>query len=320
MSNYWSKYKAEVKKNMASYGSLTKTVLLFGLTTEVGDLLQCTSQEICVGTPAVEERISALGDILWYIASLEIHFNLPNSIYSNYIGTPMTINPNHGLDLIGLHTDLMGYLSEISEAMLRTNLDDLQFNLNKFLYAIYNVFIYYNMNPLGVLKRSMDHMLNQDNDGKPDYEAEYENDRKAIAAINYEEILIDIKLDKRRKNPFVGVIMKAYGEELMFNSGDIIADFFSATNTLYDKHSDKEHTIIYSPKLREYLEVDQPNVQSGFIIGKRVVSLNAILKSATLENGSVRIDSSARPVLMFNQITKLNDLLDYVNDARRDTK
>ena len=39
MSDYWAKYKVEVKKNMASYGDHTKTVLLLGLSTEVGDLL-----------------------------------------------------------------------------------------------------------------------------------------------------------------------------------------------------------------------------------------------------------------------------------------
>lgn len=320
--NYWSKYKVEVKKEMADYGPNTKTVLLYGLTTEVGNLMQAAGKEICTGQPAVEERIESLGDLFWYIAALEIHFNIPNSIYSNYIGTPMTINPNHGLELLGLQSDLTGYLSEIGEAMTKQSLDDLQFHINKFLYSVYNVFIYYNMNPLGVLKRSMEDMtaVEAESQEEPDYQAEYEKDKARFESLNYEEVLIDIKIDKRRKNPFKGVTMTAYGTSYNFNSGDVIADFFSATNTLYEKHESKPHTINYSPKFREYLEKDQPYVESGFIIGHQVISRQSILKSAVLEDGKIIIDKSARPVLMFEQLNTLEKLLDYVIDARQDNK
>ena len=63
--------------------------------------------------------------------------------------------------------------------MLKLSLDDLQFNINKLLYSTYNVFIYYNMNPLGALKDSMTKMLKDEAKmkEKPDYKAEYEKDQ-----------------------------------------------------------------------------------------------------------------------------------------------
>ena len=198
--NYWARYKVAVREEMASYGDHTKTVLLFDLTTDVGTILEATNKEICTGQSSSVDRAAALGDVLWCIAALELHFNLPDSIYSRYIGSPMSLNPNHGLSLLSLHSDTTGYLSKLSEAMHKTSLDDVQFNLNKLLYSIYNIFIYYNMSPLTVLKVSMEEMTKVEEVEKPDHNKDYENDVERLAKLDGEVITMSVKIDKRCNN------------------------------------------------------------------------------------------------------------------------
>ena len=320
MADYWNKYKVEVRDNMATYGDYTGVMLLMGISSELGDLWQCAIHEIAGQGSNQEDREKTLGDILWYIAALEIHYSLPSSLYSRYIGTPMNLNPKHGFTLLSLQTDINSELGEVSKNMKDKDINELQFTVNKFMLSIFNVFTYYNTDLLKVLKQSVDIMKEELIPETVDHNKAFIEASKSLAEMQYEEVVMEVKIDNRRSNKYVGIIMNAYGEEYRFEEGDLMTDFFCASNLLYDNYGKEPHTLNYGPVFRQYLEEDQPLLESGFIIGERVMTLDSLIKSSTLEEGVINLDSTARPVLIHEGITQLNQLLDHVMDTKNSKK
>lgn len=293
---------------------LTPSVLVFGLTTEIGGLFEVINKEMITKTPHPDEKLDSLSELFWTVAALEVCFNIPPSLYSDYVNSPLTINPDHGFELLGLHADLMKYTKSLSESVFDNDIDETQFSINKLLVSIYNVLIYFNISPTSVLQECVKKLTEGDS---KDYQKDFEEDTNRFDT-KKEMIVLDIKVDRRRKKPLKGVYMKAYGEVFEYNSGDIIADFFSATNTLYTKFKGKQHAINYSPRFREYLDTDNPQVESGFIIGEEVVSIRDLLQKEEVVDGVITIDNKAIPVLIKPGIETLNNLLDYVLEARKD--
>lgn len=314
MNKNWIEFRGKVQSQLI-IDEFTPTVLVFGFTTEIGNVFETINKEIVTKESYKEELIDSLSEMLWTIAALESVFKLPPSLYSNYIDAPITMNSNHGFELLNLQSDLTGYITELSLSVSKQDLDEVQYNINKLLVSLYNVLIYYNINPLTVLNEGVKKVTEDVKAGERDYQKEFEADNIRLSD-EFEPIVLDIKVDKRRKNPFKGVYMKAYGDEFKFTDGDIIADFFSATNLLYSKYKGKIHSINYSPKFREYLDNVKPDVESGFIIGKNVLSIRELLKSEPVVDGVMTIDENARPILIQPGLDTLDSLLDYINNVR----
>jgi len=316
MSNeYWTNYKNFVDETFQRFDEFTTPSLLFGLTSSSGHIFDSTMKEIMTKDSYKEERIKAIGEVFWFIAAMEVQFGLPNSLYTSYIGTPMEMNGNHDFELMVIHRDFIGFLSFLSGSINDRDLDDIQFNLNKLVNSVFEVCIYYSINPLDALNDSFSRNQDKSKSNGNEYEEDFKKSSEEFKKISRKQIVIDIKTDKRFSNPFRCVILKAFSKELIFETGDLITDFFLATDYLYTKYTSKSYSINYGPELRKYLEEVETQIYPGFIVKDRLVGIHEVLSQN--EDGILRVGKEARPILMHDNLEKFTDLLDHVVDIQR---
>jgi hypothetical protein len=319
MSNrqYWTNYKKRVAKSMGDFGIATGAILAMGLGEEIGELFALTKRELIGKVPKDLERKMELGDILWYIAAIEIYYKLPSSLSTNLIGQPIEMNTDHDVDLLETYTDLMHYAADIGVNIGKGDTLNLQYNLNHFFSGIYDFCIFYNINTKEGIKANLEkidirHKESFKKDPIKDHEKEAKATAKAIKNLNQKEIMFDIKLDNRSNNPYKGVKLKGYNSVTEFESGDLITDFFRAVCHM-DKIKDEDYSINYSGRFRNYLtENESLNIESGFIVGEELLSAMVVVQSQTLDNGTVSLGDEARPTLMKKGWENLNQLLDHV--------
>jgi len=323
MNNFWSEYKDKVNKTFTKHGDFTVPVLLFGLNSEVGELFDCTLKEITTKEDMSNNRISELGDVFWYIAAMELHFNVPNSLYTMWIDTPIDINPDHNLDLLEIHTDIVCYLGDLGESICMQDKDEIQFILNKVVCGVFDVCMYYGISPTHAIASSVAKMKKRHPEGfnpeaKKDYEAEFKETSKILKEIKSDQVVIDIKTDNRRNNPYKSILLNNLGKTSKFDSGDIVTDFFQASNYLYQQNNKKtkNYSINYSPNFRKYIDNSADHLYPGFIINGYCISLTKLMKNISTEGSIPEISNEYRPILMYDGLVTMEQLLDHIVDAK----
>ena len=320
---YWSYYKDQVSNTLVNAGSNTPVILTFGLASEISEVFEVTQKEIIHGKKLTKERISELGDVLWYIAAIESFYELPHPRYANYLGIPFELNSTHGINLLETQSEALAFASEISLAMANGEVDEVQYNLNKILAIVFDVCMVYGLNIIdcfesNIEKMNLRHPNGYDKNASKEYRKEFKATQKRIKERGAAEILVDLKLDNRNNDPYKHITVTAKGETFTFNAGDIIVDFFEASNFIANEFQDIEYLINYSPKFRQLLDETVEDLFMGFMYHGELVSaleMRQRMQSKT-EGNMVRLGKEGRPVLMTPKMEKLNDLLDYINDNK----
>lgn len=323
MNKYWNNYKTYVSSTSPLPSKLNTTLFLFGLTSEIGTLFSQISEEIIYKKSLSAERIETLGDIFWYLAAFEIHLGLPNSLYTNYIGSTIQQpedeeedeeeDEDEGakiVDVLDLHRDIIGYLGDLGEYIILKDKDDIQFTINKIILSIFNLCIYYNIAPEKCL-------ILDENKSKTEEITKVETNIIKTKDKKIHDVILDIQIDNRRKSPYKSISMEAFNTIKFFNVGDIITDFFTATNFLSHKYKKKTYNVIYSAELRKYLEITAKDIYSGFLIDDKVISIKDLVKNSKYKGGKITISYKAIPILMKDNLNTLERLLDHINDSRK---
>lgn len=323
--NYWIQYKTHVERSLGDFGDQTPVILTFGLASEVCEVFDVTQKELIKGKRMTEERISELGDILWYIAAIELFYSLPYPRYANYLGIPFEITNAHEINLVNTQSQALAYASEISASMAVGDADEIQYNLNKMLAVVFDICMVYGINIIDCLQSSVNKIAIRHGDGfdanaKKDYKKEFQSTKVSIKDQNAEEILLQVKFDNRnKKNPYKSIVVKAFGEDYTFEDGDIIVDFFRASNFIGDTFKDKDYLINYSPNFREFLDANVDTMYTGYIVNEELISASDMRKRMKQEGEGnvVFAGKSARPILMTPDFKELGDLLDYIMANRK---
>jgi hypothetical protein len=321
---YWNSYKEKVKSTLVNAGSKTPVILTYGLSSEICEAFEVSAKEIIEGKELKEMRISELGDVLWYLVALEAFYDLPHPRYANYLGMPFELNAGEEVNLVEIHGEALSFASLISLAMADGEVDDIQYNINKILAVVFDVCMIYGINIVecfqaNVVKMGIRHPDGYDKDAVKEHELEYKATKADIKSKGSNEILVDLKLDKRMSEPYKYITVKAFGESYKFDSGDIIIDFFKASNFISGKFKSDDYLINYSPNFRELLTQTVGLMFMGFMYEGDLISASDMRKRMKnkSEGNMVRLGKEGRPILMTANMQKLDDLLDYVNKNKK---
>lgn len=326
---YWTEYKTYVNNTLKDFEENTPAILTFGLASEVCEVFDVTQKEIIHGKPFAKERLSELGDVLWYLAAIELWYELPYPRYATYLHIPFELNADNDINLVTTQSEALLYASNISMAMTVGDVDDIQYNLNKLLAIVFDVCMVYGITVLDCMNASVNKMQKRhpkgyNKDAEKDHKAEMRATKKFIKGQGAEEILFALKMDGRaKKKPYKHIKIKGFGEEHVFDSGDVIVDFFSASNFIAETYSDKEYRINYSANFREMLNKTVDQLFTGYILkDQSLVSAKEMREKmhSKTEGNVVFLGKEGRPILMTPKMKSLDDLLAYVGAVKAKIK
>jgi len=327
---YWEEYVSNVDKTLGDFDDLTPTVLTYGISAELTEVFDISQKEITKGKPLGsmrKERIAELGDLLWYIAAFECWYNLPHPRYASFLGASFEINADHGVNLISTHGEALLWASNISMAVADGDIDEIQYNLNKLMLTVFDVCMVYGISMRDCVNASVTKMGIRHKDGynpeaKKDYEAEYKASKEKIKVKGVEEVVYKLNIDKRRKKPYKSITMTGFGETKVFDTGDVVVDFFSASDYLANTHGDEEYLVNYSANFREMLNKVIDTVCMGYIVGEELVTAKDMRDQmqSKSDGNTVYLGKEGRPILMYRKMQTLEHLLDYVVNVKRRIK
>jgi len=320
----WSNYKKEVAKSLGDFGEDTPSVLVYGLTAEIGEFFDVLRQEAIKKKKLVDQKRSELGDILWYIAALELTFELYPSKYTTFLGYNTQIITNGDIEdisFMNIHCDVMGIMSELSESIMVHDDDLLTYTLAKVFGFVFDMCAFANIPAHDCIAASIAKIAKRHPEGfNPEapkqYDAEYQLTKQAIKDMGSFEIEFELIVDKKAKPmQFRGIKIKKGRSVTKFEGSDIITTFFNASNHIATKYEGQSYKFNYSPDFRAVLDQVKEKIFSGYIKGEKLISALDVLKGMQNKgkDRTVFLDRSYRPILMNKDMKTLDDLLEHVN-------
>jgi NTP pyrophosphatase (non-canonical NTP hydrolase) len=318
----WSNYKKEVAKSLGDFGDDAPSVLVYGLTAEIGEFFDVLRQETIKKKKLLDQKRSELGDILWYIAALELTFELYPSKYTTYLGYNTQVITNGDIEdisFMNIHCDIMGVMSELSESIMVHDDDLLAYTLAKVFGFVFDMCAFANIPAHDCIAASITKITKRHPEGfNPEapkqYDAEYKLTKQTIKDMGSFEIEFELLVDKKAKK-LQGIKIKKGRSIVKFETTDLITGFFNASNYIAEKYANQSYKFNYSPDFRAVLDQVKDKIFSGYIKGEKLISALDVLKG--MQNKSkdrtVFLDRSYRPILMNNEMKTLDDLLEHVN-------
>ncbi len=316
-NNYWVEYKEKVISLIGEFESGDARLMLYDLTDAIGALFASVKTGV-MDSIDVGRIMEDIGQIYYCIATLELSHELPESLYTDMIGTEVDPSAAENVNIEELHMDFTSILGELSHHLAGGDLSNIQYKLNELVATTYDMCLLFNINTLDPLKVNL-MLLNgltapESVADEAEFKEQVKDRRKAIRDTKYEEVLLEMITDNRSKvKPIKGVRFKGFGEKKDFKNGDLVTDFFRAAMYVDKIKKHDKYSINYGYKLRSYITYGG-EVMSGFLIGDKLVSAGQAAKQMGSNNGVVTLSKSqAKPILMHSDMKSMNDLLDYIN-------
>jgi hypothetical protein len=306
----WSEYKNTIKPTIKDYQNNQINIFYSGLSSEIGELMSCDFQDFKSEKVDNTNRQMEIGDVLWYIAALELYYKLPDTVNASILNYDIKIENGDQLKWVAA-SDLFICMGELIEAMHTVDLTEIQYNLNKLFGSVIDYSLAYNVSIVDCLKASLI-KLDLRKTGKKSHNKEYDSVKKAINNANKDELLLEPNITK---NEYVSLNVKFKDEIVNFNNGDIIVDFFKAMGYI-DTNINSSFTMNYGPKFRKLLK-DNPSISSGFIVQDKLMKASDLIKNKTSKGSNTIVSQSLRPSIFKTEMTTLNELLDYINENQK---
>lgn len=317
----WSEYKKFVKDTSPDFKDESQLILATGISGEIGKLHYLQQDELInkITNTTFDPLliVMKLGDICWYIASLENLFLLPDSIVSECLDkegiVEVQAEPDEKFSVL---YSLSTFTTELYKYILNPNILKLQYNLSEvFSYVV--DFAYLNKIDFHqVINANVAKLKQRLEIGKRSHEQEYKTVKEYIKASGKKELLIEAILDV--DNNYTGLRASIGIKKKVFKSKDIIQDFYNCTLFMYSLNSlNEEYNINYGLKFREYIS-SKKDYTFAYLKDGILISLEAIKKANKVKNNIIKIDSSTRPVLVNTTIKTFEDLLDYINSKKNE--
>jgi len=304
----WNEYKKKIIPTIKDYKEQQINIYYTGLASEIGELMKCDCEDLKNNKVDNTSRQMEIGDVLWFIAAIEIFYKLPDTVHENIMSFEIKAENTDNLKWVSAG-DLYNSMSELIVSMHAFDLAEIQYDLNKLFGALIDYAVSYQIQMVNCLTASLV-KLDLRKEGKKSHTKEYSSVKKAINNSGKDELLLEPVIVK---NEYTALNISFKGEVFNFNSGDIIIDFFKAMNYI-DNDIKGGFTMNYGPKFRKLLK-DNTSICNGFIIGENLVKpkdlVNSSMKSNTI------IVQGRKPSVFRSDMTKLNDLLDYINEHKK---
>jgi hypothetical protein len=323
----WSEYKKFVKESSPNFEKLSGFILSTGLISQIGELSHVHQKEFIFqqqnpDKPAnlAIDRTMRLGDLYWYLASIENTFNLPDTIYADHIkyviedGSAES-EENKGKTLL-LLDELIGSCYECYTACYVGDLCKIQFHINEIFSILLDYCYYYKVDISQILMINKSKLEKKVNDKEAkSYTEEYNSAKKIIKSAGQTELLIDLKI---QKGQYKGLTISYNKEKINYNSKDIIKDFYQCTLFMFSlTEKNNTYTVNYSSNFREFLDKAK-DYSLSYLSNGELKSLNDLKGNTNVvaKNTFIKLDKHSKPVLINSKIKKFDDLLDYVNTMK----
>jgi hypothetical protein len=300
----WKEYKKLITPTIENHGDLQFYVLSTGLGAKLGELIKCDFEDCKKGTNDNTNRKIEFGNMLWYLAAIEVSYGLPDNLYSSMIDVKMN---TPGLDKAELNSDLFKTTGNVILCMHSGDLQQLQFELNDLSAGLIDYADFHGLNTQECIQASLLKLNLRKQTGKRQPSIEYNAVKKMIKEVGKNELTVEMKT---KNSVYDGISLKYKGEKNSFFVNDIIVDFFDASTFIANKYAGTGYILNFGPKIREFLK-SQNKVISGFIIGENLVSSISLRKS-----GKVLIQGHQQ-TFFTPEMTILTELLDYINEYKK---
>lgn len=260
-------------------------------------------------------------EIFEALAVIEDFYNLPNSLWSQYYGSPVSvqINEDQSQDFLIIQSDLLKELGELGQSIVSSELDEVQYHLNKVFSLLFALIAYSSesmtniLNELVIVQKIKTEKTTNVDMTKEHIE-NFKSTEKTLKENKITQILIDIDIDRRRKVAYRGISLSIKDQLIKFEKGDLIKDFFDASNYMRDLEEEKEkYGINYSAKFRAYL-FGNKDYNSCFLHGEEIITMKEAVSENKVTNGTLKLGPQYRPIIVSPDMKNLDQLLDYINN------
>jgi len=321
----WSEYKKFVKESSPDFQKLSGFILATGLISQLGELSHIHQKEyIQSNNGSAKElnmsisRVMRVGDLFWYLASLENLFSLPDTVYAEQIKyvthEEVSVNDIKEQDKakpILFLDEFLVACSNTYKSCYTGNLSELQYDVNETFSLLLDYCYFYKLDVSQVLEVNKAKLQKQlEGSGKQSYSDEYQNAKKIIKEAGQKELLIDLKVVKGK---YCGLQLVHNRKKNNYNTGDIIKDFYQCTLFMFALNDkDESYTVNYSSKFREFMDLAK-DYSVSYLCDGELKSLTEMKSGTALKNNFLKLDKRHKPVLINSKIKKFDDLLDYIN-------
>jgi hypothetical protein len=317
----WGKFREYVKSKSKDYGSEASFILAFGLASKITEVYEVSQREVIKQESYDTLRMTAIKKVLWYIASLENLYGLPDSAASAYFNEAKGGSRGfEDLNLLEIMADSLSHSAEVSIAVADGVVYDLQYHINGILVDMADLCAAFAIDTVACISSGKAEVVKPK---KTDVRDIFKVARKAssqrIKERKEEEVLFDIKMDRRKQDPYKGITIKKGTEKKTFYAGDMITDFFDASNYCAKTFTEKKYTHNYGVEFRTVLNQRSDEVCMGFIYeGGVMTAIEArdYVKESHADGKTVTLGENGRPILLTPAIKTLDDLLLHVGAVK----
>jgi hypothetical protein len=322
----WEDYKNFAFSNLNEFKDKDEDILFLDLFENVGKLFSNLKKEIILGDSdnIKKELIDVIGDLLWSSAVIEAQYDLMPSRASNSLSSEVT--PIDGyvmtMDLLLLQADFSAILADLMDSTVEKDYDTMQYSINRLMSSLLNLALYKDISLRDGIVASCKKMSvkNKGVTKTKDFNKEYEEAKKDIKKSKSKEVTIDLLKEKLNENQFTyaGVKVKNGRKIFKFETGDLILDFFNASNHVAKELPNQDYNLLYTPEFRAVLQnlIETNSIISAYLYEGKLVNASSIKKDPNKPD--VFADKTKyRPVLIKPDMTELDHLLTYISDTKK---
>ena len=140
MNKYWKDFVKVISEGIDEFEGEAAEMILYSITDDVGGLFSLI-RDIMAGEDCRSEMVSTIGHIYFNIALMELYWDLPPTLYTEYIGEEMKDSNDPSVSVHYILTNIMTCIANISTALKEDNKIDVQKNLNDLLQHVYDACI-----------------------------------------------------------------------------------------------------------------------------------------------------------------------------------
>jgi len=328
----WEDYKQFAFNTIGELKDKPEDVIFLNLQEVIGNMFGAFKKEIISNQINNEELLDRIGDIIWNIAIIEVHFGLMPSRASNTLNYELKFVNDIKLELdsIALQGQICEILMQIFDAELEDDFDTLEYGISQLFSILIDILLPRKLQLKDVLVTSVKKLnaiqkaTKQTIAATEDpYKNEYKEAKEKIKQSKDKEITFDILTETIEKEGNVktmsiykGLKIKNGRKITKFESGEIILDYFNASNAVASQLSNKHYSLLYTPELRAVLHdlINKRALISAYIYEGTLVPATSLKKG---DNPDVFADKSKyRPVLIKPVMKTLDQLLVYISETK----
>jgi hypothetical protein len=322
----WEDYKEFAFSNPGKFKDKQQEVLSLNLSASIGNMFNSFMLEITEEKENKPRMIDAIGDVLWACALIESHYGLTSSRASQALNYSIqkSAEINIVLDFNLLQADFAEALVGLMDSALEEDLDSMEYAMSKIMTGILNISIYKDFSLRDSVLSSCNKIAQEIKSKIPsttrNHKKEFDEAKKEIKASKVKEVTIDIIKKQISEGEYVyqGLKVRNGRKISKFETGELILDFFNASNSIAKELPKQHYNLLYTIAFRAVLDnlISNRKLVSAYLYEDKLINASTLKKSSNKTD--VFADKTKyRPVLIKPEMTELDHLLNYISDVKK---